>query len=921
MSLAKPTGRTVYVPVRSNHTYTEVREILRDSVEGIKKVYFASNHLFVTFRNESLAEKAVNVLNAAGELTAQMSRTEFADEHGPGGEDRAERAGSGRTPNEPSPVLVVNAPRAFPKDEVSKMLKLYPGFEKLEGRRAHFRDAMAALSAYEDLTGTTNFNVHFGRWPDDERGQKADGRTANSVTPTGEEEIGEEKKTAGAASTGGSKVVQVTGLPGGPDYPIVRELLGLFSRYRGFVRLAMHAGGIAHVEFADVESAQRAITRIQGTTRFKAAPATTRRPDPGRFSLEKPVPSLFVRLEPYLREKGVQMLFESMDGFKDIRIPSATHAIITFDSTERAKKALERLRETTNLVVNFAKNVPERGTGGGRSNSNAGPERRGSRKEWPAVNLTNPPLGLNVKELFTREKGFLHLLFEEDGSHIALFATQEDAQHALTQVQRLVSSDPTLIRHELPQKRIFEDVDPSPVLFLAGHPCLTEGQLKRILQAYDGFVDFRSFLRGSEGHCLGLFASVPDAKRALEDLWTTTNLNANFSKKGESIFDENASHAAAPSKASGRGVGRRASRNTLRGSRRIDDDDESYNTPPSRAAGVTPRGGSVSQNPPANSPKRTIHLTSPPLNKALLKKFVVGSLGAERLVLKRTNGYPGGDYSFVLFPDVESATKAIPKIQERWPACHADYARNDYVPDPPIPVGNPCNILYIVTQYSVIHDELDAILREYEGYEGLQYEAYHSRIYFDSTEHASEALHNLNETTGFQVAYSDAGQHRSRKSEGRERRAEFGEKPKGGGRGRRGSANDDAGGSGGEEAGVTTESNGDVNVRRPRPRRSRRNLRDEGAKKGKGPANAANGTSSGDSGEGADAEKETGTESETKPSHRKSTGRRYARGKRGSGDAGANGEAASGDEKRVDTKVKIEEDTKIKIKAETSDSV
>ncbi|KAI8807123.1 hypothetical protein BJ742DRAFT_333978 [Cladochytrium replicatum] len=335
-----------------------------------------------------------------------------------------------------------------------------------------------------------------------------------------------------------------------------------------------------------------------------------------------------------------------------------------FETADQARTSVLELRNTTNLVVNFAKSSATGSENGsnGRSNrlTRTGSSSTKGQREWPAVRLFNPPVGLNIKELFALERGFLQLVFEDDGSYVGLYSSIEEAKKAREGLLRVVSSEPVLTRREMFKRPPVELFDPTKVVYIQIPlpEALTEGQMRRLMQSYEGLVDLRYSVKSSgDAYCLVRFTHVADAKRVLEDLLATTNLNVNFSKMTESSNTNGTATGGHPSVVTGR-LTRKSS--------------TAYPAVLDELAVESPK---AMPSPQYGTPKRTLYVTSPPPNKALLKQFVAG-VGAIRTLFR--SGTAGSEYCFIVFETVDMALKAIPKILERWPACSVEFARAEF---------------------------------------------------------------------------------------------------------------------------------------------------------------------------------------------------------------------------------------------------
>ncbi|KAJ3105393.1 hypothetical protein HDU97_008147 [Phlyctochytrium planicorne] len=230
-------------------------------------------------------------------------------------------------------------------------------------------------------------------------------------------------------------------------------------------------------------------------------------------------------------------------------------------------------------------------------------------------------------------------------------------------------------------------------------------------------------------------------------------------------------------------------------------------------------------------PRKTIHILFPPDDKAALKRFCIGTLGGERIVLKRSApvgvkkrgpggvlqqdstptpaGAYGASHCFVVFSSLEASAAAGPKIMQKWPEAVVDYARQEWVVhddkgdggevvdggegkdakegggegsavdadknkkkkksvNPP-GSGTPSRVLYIVGAGALNWSEMNGILLDYQGFDELQFNYYHSRAYFKTIDHARAAMDDLLKTTTLHVCFSPVLERNSEKTAGTEK--------------------------------------------------------------------------------------------------------------------------------------------------------
>ncbi|KAJ3117864.1 hypothetical protein HDU96_005241 [Phlyctochytrium bullatum] len=302
---------------------------------------------------------------------------------------------------------------------------------------------------------------------------------------------------------------------------VVSALLGYFSRFSGFQKLAFRVDSVLYVDFDDPKAA------------LKAAKS--------HFSLERPSNTVFARIDPpgFSLEEA-EGLLDRYSGLIAIVQSGARGCLARYSSIEYAREVVESLRSTTNLVINFSKkqlrieeddraasDAAEDSTlswNAAKANrlkelqqsteSNGGGAQKGKHglKEWPAVKMRVPPQGLNVRELFAREAGFLRLLFEDDGARVALFENEANANAALANIDRLFASKLEICTRKMPRRNIEAALtDPSSAIVVRHGASLTEDAIKTLFKSFDGYLSLKS----ESNNSTVFFSSISQAKKAL----------------------------------------------------------------------------------------------------------------------------------------------------------------------------------------------------------------------------------------------------------------------------------------------------------------------------------------------------------------------------------------------------------------------
>ncbi|KAJ1559895.1 hypothetical protein HK405_008944 [Cladochytrium tenue] len=454
---------------------------LRSTIASLVKINFAgatdAGHMYLELAEPAHVEDTIKKLAAKGHNCFQASKM-------------TEGAGNfqNRPPGEPSSALSIFLPKSFPKDQLAKVMQRYTGFDRMDGslKFAHFIDALTASMALEDLLTSTNFGVQF----------KDVSPSETSADPS----LGEPSPFIHVSGTPTSEQIASAEEPERSQWEnkliwgnagIIACLTNYFRRCKGFKKISFMVNATAAVDFDSVETAERALLRVNEMTKLTAVFGRPRRNDPVQPLLEAPSKNVFLRLTPPGLNLDDAQGFLGFKGYLVRVVNSAPRfAKATFVNVERAMEVLEFVRNNTNLIANFYRGPGEDDGGefrkresrvfkkpsiansmsgnsaghheqnesytaeptanGPASASNSehhskpgkssGPS--GSFKEWPGVCLPSTSLGssllLNPLELLGREPGFLRLILESDKSCTGLFETESEAAAALDHISRLI---------------------------------------------------------------------------------------------------------------------------------------------------------------------------------------------------------------------------------------------------------------------------------------------------------------------------------------------------------------------------------------------------------------------------------------------------------------------------------------------------
>ncbi|KAI8924164.1 hypothetical protein BC831DRAFT_551577 [Entophlyctis helioformis] len=426
------------------------------------------------------------------------------------------------------------------------------------------------------------------------------------------------------------------------------------------------------------------------------------------------------------------------------------------------------------------------------SNSNTSSSAKG-KTTIHVTNITKDKASL--KRLFERMPGFCRIAFHADYVFVC-FNDLHSATLAIGDIQRRTDmlaayAKNGITAHALPSIA----VPPNPILYVSVYPFITEAEMTGIFSLYDGFDSCRFFAT----HALVRFKSVEHARKALDNLNSTTNLFANFSNKGAKggvVTDEdvaameaasNTAHGRSDNAAqrAGRGEDRRedtaratasasasaatagqtarsrrrrggvgntttASGNANGGGRSRGDSDTGQSSP--RARSPTSAASTNAGTLCSTRPKRTLHVTSIETDKAGIYQMLLQYNGFTKVAF-----YP--DYCFVCFSDVVTAGEALEDILFNT-RMKASYARADFTCNTVAQAAlGQLNTIIRVSDYpsTSTKTDLQPFFALFDGFHDMQVYQASCLVYFDSFAQATAALNEINARTNFTAVYSKKG--------------------------------------------------------------------------------------------------------------------------------------------------------------------
>ncbi|KAJ3028189.1 UNVERIFIED_CONTAM: hypothetical protein HDU68_002274 [Siphonaria sp. JEL0065] len=252
---------------------------------------------------------------------------------------------------QPSATLLLDAPKAFNKEMVQRLLHFYSNvvFDQTDARTAVFEDALSASMAFDDLRASTNFKVAF----EEIEGLKEDAVDSNPTL----------------------NALVIRGIPSSTQFEVMtseREkpvwgkcgvpaaIHNLLAKCNGFVRI-YYATKDIQAEFADSLSAQRAFKRLSATcpkmTITLCLPPS--QPEKQSTSTKGPTQYVSLRLTPPgihpLDARGLLTRNIHASNLKNIVFSSKkTSCIAEFTSIDVAVQVVDAIRSSTNLLVDYS---------------------------------------------------------------------------------------------------------------------------------------------------------------------------------------------------------------------------------------------------------------------------------------------------------------------------------------------------------------------------------------------------------------------------------------------------------------------------------------------------------------------------------------------------------------------------------------
>ncbi|KAI8811297.1 hypothetical protein BJ742DRAFT_135974 [Cladochytrium replicatum] len=350
------------------------------------------------------------------------------------------------------------------------------------------------------------------------------------------------------------------------------------------------------------------------------------------------------------------------------------------------------------------------------------------------IHVTSIPSHLDradLKKTFAQYPGFTRISFHADYC-FACFEDVDSSTKAIDRIHQTTDMLAAYAKHGVASNTTPTiAVQPNPILYVSVFPYFTEAELVKIFKSYEGFDSTRFF----PTHALVRFNSVENARIALEDLNSTTNLFANYSTKGAK-----------------NGFSRGPSSGALSAMGRSEEVPDRQGAGMSNTVASAALGGSGANINGVNSsvPRHTIHVTNIKLSKLGLKDFFSTMTGFRKIAFYQ-------DYCFVIFDDVKAAAQAIEDILFKT-KMKANFAKAEFTPHPPPSVGQANSIIRISDfPPNTTDNDLYEFFESYECFQDIQY--YHASclVYFDDVASARKSLEDINATTNFTAIYSKKG--------------------------------------------------------------------------------------------------------------------------------------------------------------------
>ncbi|KAI8854807.1 hypothetical protein BC829DRAFT_439078 [Chytridium lagenaria] len=329
---------------------------------------------------------------------------------------------------------------------------------------------------------------------------------------------------------------------------VVNMGYGLFSTYEGFRRISFHQDYV-FVCFSSVDTSTLAIDRIHEESDMLAAYAKHGVASNTTPSISVPPnPILYVSVFPYFTETELIKIFKSYEGFDSCRF-FPNHALVRFTSVECSKKALEDLNGTTNLFANYstkgAKSATElRGKNSrssiddGRVEGAVGPViptitdmSAGSASPKCTIHVTNLDREIPILlDFFKGLQGFRRVAFYVDYAFV-IFEDPHYSSMAIEEILFGTKMKASFAKAEYSPHCIPANTlgTPNAIIRVSDYPAsISDTELEGIFESFEGWQDIVFY----HSSCLVHFKDVITAHACLEEMNSTTNFTAIFSRKG-----------------------------------------------------------------------------------------------------------------------------------------------------------------------------------------------------------------------------------------------------------------------------------------------------------------------------------------------------------------------------------------------------
>ncbi|KAJ1565872.1 hypothetical protein HK096_008154 [Nowakowskiella sp. JEL0078] len=307
------------------------------------------------------------------------------------------------------------------------------------------------------------------------------------------------------------------------------DLKRYFSSLIGFTKIDFHSGASCYVCFVDFASASGSIDVIHQNNiltggSMRATFDVTYTPFCTRPSANPPNSVLHVTIYPSnAPHPDIAKILQSYEGFERAIFENGS-CLAYFRDIDCAKRSLEDLNTTTNLVTNYTRKEPKQFLGGCTMGGFL--RRPDDQQPKTTIQITNITMDrADLRAFIVNSSGFKKIAFYRDWCFVC-FSDIDSASKSIENIHQTTKMRATFTKVEYSQKYTPHNVGrPNPTLYVNNLPFnATTSEFTKLFAMYDGFRD-AYFFRGS---CKVYFLDTNFSTRALEDLNRSTNLIATY---------------------------------------------------------------------------------------------------------------------------------------------------------------------------------------------------------------------------------------------------------------------------------------------------------------------------------------------------------------------------------------------------------